>query len=97
MRYTLIYCDDTLLNVMNVKRQLTYCRAEQDEAELNYSICHQVEDSKLDNEWQKNKLRAEKGIFFNFNVHSSPKRKISLHHNNTFNSSQRYLHHFRSP
>lgn len=97
LRYTLIYCDDTLLNVMNVKRQLTYCRPANDEADLNYSYCQQVEDAKYDNERQKNKLRAETGLFFDFNVSASPKRKLALNQNTSTISSQKHLLQYRSP
>ena len=73
----MIYSDDTLVNVMNIKRQLTYCRAG-DKYEEDMGYCHQVQDIKVDNELYKHKLRSEKGLFFNFNVQNSPKRKLGL-------------------
>lgn len=47
-----------------------------DEADVNYSYCHQVEDIKIDNERYKNKLRTEEGLYFDFNVQASPGRKL---------------------
>lgn len=71
IRYTLIYSDDALQNVLNVKRELMYCKPENDGGNAYY----EVDNNKMGNEFFKQKLRSEKGIFFNFNVSPSSPRK----------------------
>lgn len=71
IRYTLIYCDDTLQNVLNVKRELMYCKPENDGRNAYY----EVDNNKMGNEFFKQKLRSEKGIYFNFNVSPNSPRK----------------------
>jgi len=64
MRYTLFYSDDILHDILNVKREFMYYMPENDGANAYY----EVDSNKMDNEYFKQKLRAEKGIYFNLNV-----------------------------
>ena len=72
LRYTLIYYDDVLYDFVNVKREVMYCKPQGDGGNAYY----EVDSNIMDNEYYKQKLRTNKGIFFNLNVQPSSPRKI---------------------
>ena len=72
LRYTLIYSDDVLHDLLDVKREVLICRPHNDGGNAYYEF----DSNKMDNDNFVEKLRKEKGIFFNFNVSPSSPRKV---------------------
>ena len=62
---------------MNVKREIMYCKPQMDGDNAYYEI----DSDKMDNEYFKQNLRTNKGIFFNLNVSpASPRKARSPQH-----------------
>lgn len=72
LNYNLIYSDDVLHDHMNVKREIMYCKPQIDGDNAYYEI----DSDKMDNEYFKQNLRTNKGIFFNLNVTPASPRKL---------------------